>query len=96
MRVKVNSRALGEVLRSPKVSKWLSDVARPIADAAEAHPAVVKAGAKVIVDHYTTDRAVVAVGIDHLNGVGIETKYGVLSGAARSDGLTVTTEHEPL
>lgn len=82
MRVDLNRRALGELIRSAQVRAGLRKVAKPVESAAKDHEAVVRHEAEVYLEDYTTDRAVVAVMLDHAFGVGIEGKYGVLTRGA--------------
>ncbi len=90
MRVKLNRQAIGQVLRGDEVRRHLRKVAEPIRDRASSQ--VERYGAEVYLEDYTTDRAAVAVMLDHPNGVGIEGRNRVLAGAAESQGLRVSEE----
>lgn len=82
MRVDLNRRAIGEFIRGEQIRESLRTVAKSVESSAKGHPAVVRHEAEVSLEDYTTDRAVVAVMLNHPVGVGIEGKYGVLTRGA--------------
>lgn len=84
MPVSLNHREIAAYLKSAEVRAALHTEAQRIATVARQHASILRHGAEVKVEDFTTDRAVVQVAIDHPAGVGIEGKYGVLAKAART------------
>ena len=94
MKVKLNSRAMAQMLKSDKVRKWLHTHADPVAASASLAPEVTRNHAAVVTEDNTTDRATVTVEIKHANGVGIEAKHGTLSRAASNAGLPMRNKEK--
>lgn len=95
-RVRLDSRGLGEVLRSAEVRAELSQLAEGIARNAESSPEATRNTVRVDVQEYTArggrlrgERVAFAVTLAGAAGLAIEAKHGTLSRAAASQGLTV-------
>lgn len=80
------------MLKSTPVREEISHIAQAVGDLARQDDPVVRHGAEVVVEDYTTDRAASAVLIKHPIGMGIQAKYGTLTQAAASQGLQVRSK----
>lgn len=95
-RVKLDSAGVAEVLRRSEVAAAAGALAEQVADGARGAATVDRNGAEVVVDEYEASggrmrsaRPAFAVTVKHPGALGMEAKYGVLSGAAAAMGLTV-------
>lgn len=89
MKIKLNRAAIGQVLKGDEVREHLHSVADPVASEVRLNPIVVREGADVYTEDYETDRAVVAIMLDHEVGAGLEAKYKIIRGTAAAAGLEV-------
>lgn len=88
--VKINRAALGAILKGAEIRKHLREVAEPVAASVRADPDVAALeGARVYLQDFTTDRAVVQVVVEHENATGNEAKKSSIWKAARNNGLRV-------
>lgn len=94
--IRLDTAGLAEVMRSAKVTAEVRSLAGRVASAAESDGSVARNAVPVTVDEYTarggrlrSERPAFAVTLAHAAGNGIEAKYGVLTRAASSVGLTV-------
>jgi hypothetical protein len=91
--VKIDRAALGAILKGAEVRKHLREVAAPLVGAIEADPEISKLdGARVYLDDFETDRAVVQVIVEHSRASGTEAKFHPIWKAARNAGLRVDLE----
>lgn len=88
--VKLDHKGMAEMLKSGEVASVIAATAESVASAARAEEAVERNNVPVETRSYTTDRAATAVSLAHPAGVPIEGKYGSLTRAAGSAGLTVS------
>lgn len=77
------------MLKQAEVRRAITDVAENIGNIVRSDSPVIRHGAEIKVEDYTTDRAASAVLIKHPIGMGIQAKYGTLTRAASSAGLSV-------
>lgn len=85
--IKLDSKGIGELLRSDGMARVIHDTAERIAGAVRTQ---VDAEDGVVVDDYTTDRAASSVTIRDAQGRMWQVRDGVLTRAAASVGLEVT------
>lgn len=90
--VKINRAALGEILKSAGVRDHLRNVAEPIAASLRTEPRLLKLGARVQLEDFETDRAVVQVVVEHAEAHAFEARYHMIRDAALAAGLRVDEE----
>lgn len=90
MKIKLDRAKIGQVLKGDELRAHLHRVADPIASEVRLNPVVVREGADVYTEDYETDRAVVAIMLDHEVGAGLEAKYKLLRGTAAAAGLEIS------
>jgi len=87
-KVRLDRGGMAAVLKSQKVRAATQAAGGAVAanlDGIESHEGPVE----VVLDDYTSDRAVVGVTLAHASGVALQAKRGVLTKAAREAGLDV-------
>lgn len=90
MKIKLDHRAMERVLKSRDVREFLHEHADPIAADVALNPAVTRLrDAEVYTRDFTSDRAVVDVVLDSVDGVPVEAKYRVITATAEAAGLDV-------
>lgn len=85
VRIKLDYKGIGEVLKSNEMADMVSDAAEKIQSAAQQRTNV-----PVVKNSYTTDRAAVAVTLASDSGLTLQARDGVLTKAAGTVGAEVT------
>ncbi|MCY4726700.1 hypothetical protein NYO98_10460 [Nocardioides sp. STR2] len=88
-KVKLNRAGVGNILKTGAVPEMVNRTASTIAAGARSRLPDDGMGGEVVVERYTTDRGAAAVIVKHPRAVGLQAKYGILTSAAASAGVTV-------
>lgn len=88
IKLDLSYRGIGRMLKSDGVREHLREVADEVARGVRSDPHLPRR-AHVRTEDYETDRAAVAVVLDHEGGVGLEARYRIISDSARAAGLSV-------
>ena len=87
-KVTLDRAGVGNILRRGELPALVNATAGRIADNARARLPNDGLG-EVVVEPYTTDRGAAAVVVKHPQAMGLQAKYGILTAAAGSVGLSV-------